>query len=64
MIESFNSSLRKYTGTKKVFPHDDAAIKSIYLALQQIRPKWNKARFNWGQIYNQLYIHFENRILA
>lgn len=62
VIESFNSCLRKYTSSKKVFPNDDAAIKSIYLALQQIRPKWNKSRFNWGQIYNQLYIHFENRL--
>jgi transposase-like protein len=62
VIESFNASLRKYTSSKKVFPTDDAAIKSIYLAIQQIRPKWNKSRFNWGQIYNQLYIHFENRM--
>jgi putative transposase len=62
VIESFNACLRKYTSSKKVFPTDDAAIKSIYLAIQQIRPKWNKSRFNWGQIYNQLYIHFENRM--
>lgn len=63
IIESFNASLRKYTKNKRVFPTDDAALKSIYLAAQQIRSKWQKARFNWGQIYNQLYIYFENRIL-
>jgi len=62
VIESFNASLRKYTSNKKVFPNDEAALKSIYLALLQIKPKWNKSRFNWGQIYNQLYIHFPQRI--
>ena len=63
IIESFNASLRKYTKNKRVFPTDDAALKSIYLAAQQIRTKWHKSRFGWAQIYNQLYIHFENRIL-
>ncbi|MGB1316444.1 MAG: transposase, partial [Chitinophagales bacterium] len=61
-IESFNASLRKYTKNKKVFPTDDAALKSIYLAAQNIRKKWKKTRFNWGQIYNQLYIYFPERI--
>ena len=62
VIESFNASLRKYTSNKKVFPNDDAALKSIYLALLQIKPKWSKSRFNWGEIYNQLYIHFPDSI--
>jgi len=62
IIESFNASLRKYTKNKKVFPTDDAALKSIYMAAQQIRKKWQKSRRGWTQIYNQLYIHFENRI--
>lgn len=62
IIESFNASLRKYTKNKKVFPTDDAALKSIYLAAQQIRKKWLRSRRDWTQIYNQLYIQFENRI--
>ena len=62
IIESFNASLRKYTKNKRVFPTDDDALKSIYLAAQQIKKKWLKARVGWPQIYNQLYIHFENRI--
>lgn len=62
IIESFNASLRKYTKNKRVFPTDDAALKSIYLAAEQIRKKWHKARFGWAQIYNQLFIHFENRV--
>ncbi|MCV6599670.1 MAG: IS256 family transposase [Flavobacteriaceae bacterium] len=62
IIESFNASLRKYTRNKKVFPNDNAALKSIYLAAQSIRKKWQKSRSNWGQIYNQLYICFPDRL--
>ena len=62
IIESFNASLRKYTRNKKVFPNDDSALKSVYLAAQNISKKWKKTRFKWGQIYNQLYICFPNRL--
>ena len=31
-IESLNRGIRKYTKTKSIFPHDQAAIKVIYLA--------------------------------
>lgn len=62
IIESFNASLRKYTKNKKLFPNDNAALKSIYLAAMGIRKKWQKSRFGWAKVYNQLYIHFENRI--
>lgn len=62
IIESFNASLRKHTKNKKMFPTDQAALKSIYLAAMHISNKWKKARFGWPQIYNQLYIYFENRI--
>jgi len=62
IIESFNAVLRKYTRNKKVFPNDNAVLKSIYLAFQQVRKKWQKSRMGWPQIYNQLYIKFENRI--
>ena len=62
IIESFNANLRKFTKNKKVFPTDDAAIKSIYLAAQQISKKWKKTRLGWAQIYNQLYIAFPERL--
>ena len=62
IIESFNASLRKYTKNKKVFPTDDAAMKSVYLAAMQIRKKWQKRRWGWSQIFNQLTILFPERI--
>lgn len=63
IIESFNASLRKHTRNKRVFPTDDAALKSVFLAAEQIKKRWQKSRSGWAQIYSQLYIHFENRIL-
>ncbi len=63
IIESFNASLRKFTESKKVFPTDDAAKKSVYVAIKQITKKWKKTRYGWPTIYNQLYLYFEDRIL-
>lgn len=63
IIESFNASLRKYTKNKKTFPNDNAALKSIYLAAMNIRKKWQKSRTGWAQVYNQLYIYFQDRII-
>jgi len=59
IIESFNASLRKHTKNKKVFPNDDSALKSIYLATQNIRKKWKKARFNLTYAIGNAY--YENR---
>ncbi len=62
IIESFNAGLRKYTKNKKSFPSDDAALKSIYMAAQNVQNRWQKTRQGWSQIYNQLYINFESRV--
>jgi len=48
-MPSLNSRLNglvntKFTKNKKVFPTDDAALKSIYLAAQQIRKKMGKSK--------------------
>ena len=48
---------------KKVFPTDDAAKKSVYLAIMQITKKWKQTRYGWPTSYNQLYLYFEDRIL-
>lgn len=62
VIESFNSVLRKYTRNKKQFPHDDAVLKSVWLAVQQISKKWTMQMRNWGMIINQLTIIFPDRV--
>lgn len=62
VIESFNALLRKFTKNKKVFPHDDAVLKSVWLAVEQITKKWTMKIRDWGLIVNQLTILFPKRI--
>ena len=47
-IESLNSSLRKVIKNKRVFPSDDAALKLLYLALENISKKWTMSLHNWN----------------
>lgn len=60
-IESLNSSIRKYTKTKTVFPDDQAAIKAVYLAISNIQLKWIMPIRDWGMIINQFIIKFGDR---
>jgi putative transposase len=62
VIESFNALLRKFTRNKKQFPHDDAVLKSVWLAVQQISRKWTMPMREWGMIVNQLTILFPDRM--
>ncbi len=61
-IESFNFKLKKVCKTKGVFPNEDAILKLLYLAIQDITKKWIGTIRNWSKIYPQLYIFFEDRI--
>ena len=61
VIESLNSSIRKYTKTKSVFPDDQAVLKSVYLSLMNIQKKWNHSVRNWGLILSQFLIIFDER---
>jgi transposase-like protein len=57
-IESLNSSIRKYTKTKTVFPDDQSALKAVYLAISNIQLKWTMTIRDWGMIINQFIIKF------
>ena len=61
IIESLNSGIRKYTKTKTIFPHDQAALKAVYLAIGNIEKKWRFPIRNWGMILQQFLIKFEDR---
>lgn len=61
-IENFNRQLRKVTKSKTIFPTDDALFKMLYLAMMDITKKWEGKPWNWGQILEQLFIYFEERI--
>lgn len=62
LIESFHRQLRKVTKTKAAFPTDDALLKMLYLAMQDITRKWTMRVANWGQILLQLSILFPDRV--
>ena len=61
-IESLNYSLRKVTKNRQAFPTSDAAVKLIYMALQNISKKWTMPIRNWSQALNQLAIKFTGRV--
>ena len=60
-IEGLNRGIRKFTKTKTIFPTDQAAIKSVYLAIEQIERKWTMPIRKWNLILNQFLIKFEER---
>lgn len=65
-IESINYQLRKVTKNRGHFPHDDAAIKLLYLALRNIRPErggdLGTGTYGWKQALNAFAIHFPGRL--
>ena len=61
-IESFNRGIRKVTKTRSSFHHEDAVLKLLFLATENIEKKWSMPIRNWGTIYSQLIIFFEERL--
>ncbi|GAB6076016.1 IS256 family transposase [Desulfurobacterium crinifex] len=65
IIESINSKFRKVTDGKRVFPSDMSVLKNLYLAALELAKKWNRSVIkDWGIIYGQLSIIFEERLEA
>lgn len=62
MIESYHRQLRKVTKGKSLFPSDEALLKSLYLATQDVLRKWTGRIQNWGQILLQLSVYFPDRV--
>jgi putative transposase len=61
-IESFNARVRKLVNGKGHFPHDDAALKLIYLAVVAAEKRWTRPPKGWSQALNQFAIKFEGRL--
>jgi transposase-like protein len=60
-IENLNRGIRKYTKTKTQFVNENAAIKSVYLSIQNIEKNWTGSIQNWGIILHQFLTIFQNR---
>jgi putative transposase len=63
-IESLNMTLRKIIKNRGSFPNDTAALKLLYLALNNISRKWTMPIKDWASALNQFTIIFENRVLV
>lgn len=62
MIESYHRQLRKVTKGKSIFPSDEALLKMLYLATQDVLRKWTGRIQNWSQILLQLSIFFPEKV--
>jgi transposase-like protein len=60
-IENLNRGIRKYTKTKTQFTNENAATKSVFLAILNIEKSWTQVIRNWGIILHQYLTIFENR---
>jgi transposase-like protein len=61
-VEGYHRQLRKVTKTKGAFTSDNALLKQLYLAIENITEKWTSPLQNWSQTFSQLGIHFRERI--
>ena len=61
-IESVNRGVRKIIKNRGSFPTDEAALKLMYLAIQNISQKWNRPIKEWRAALNRFAIVFEGRL--
>lgn len=60
-IESLHMQLRKIVKTRGHFPTDEAATKLIYLALRNIKAKWQRGNHAWKAAMPYLAMLFGSR---
>jgi putative transposase len=63
-IESVNMTLRKASRNHRIFPTDDAVLKVMYLAVQNISKKWTMPLRDWRAAMSHFAIEFEGRVPA
>jgi putative transposase len=61
-IESLNHSLRKIIKNRGAFPDDEAVMKLLYLALQNVARRWTMPVRDWSAARNQFMIRFPERM--
>lgn len=61
-IESLNSSFRKISRHRNLFPSIESLFKLFYLSLKNISAKWNKPVHNWSGALNRFSIEFGERM--
>ena len=62
-IEALNSKLRRAIRTRGHFPNDDAAMKLLYLVLNQAAADWKRPPREWVEAKTQFAIVFGERFV-
>jgi putative transposase len=61
-IESLNMVMRKYTRNRRIFPNDDSALKSLFLAIREASKNW-KSIHHWKPALQSFQLMFgEERV--
>jgi putative transposase len=63
-IESLHSQVRKSIRNRGHFPSDEAALKLIWLVLQNVSSKWKSPPIPWHVAKAQFAIRFQDRFLV
>ena len=61
MIENLNRNVRKFTKNKTMFPDDQAVMKAVYLAIQNVSKIWTNQIQKWPSIASQFLILYPTR---
>jgi len=62
-IEGFHRQIRKYTKTKGAFSSENALLKILFCAINNISSKWSAPLYNWIATLAELELHFPGRLL-
>jgi len=63
-VEGYHRMVRKFTKSKAIFPTDDSIRKVVYFSVKEISKKWSLPVRDWGLVYSQVMIYFEDRLKA
>lgn len=63
-IEALNRQLRKTIKTRGAFPTEEAALKLLFMALQQAQKKWTMPIHNWRAALNYFTVLWPERMAA
>ena len=63
-VEALHRSLRKIIKTRGGFPHQEAALKLLFLALRQAAKKWTMPIHHWREALNHFLILWPERMPA
>lgn len=61
-LESLNSCYRRLNKQRSVFPDAQALLKALYLATIEATRKWSMPLRNWGLVFGELSIMYEDRL--